>query len=694
MDVPVQLKSMLTRENILIFAVLLIATVFSVAAQSFNFPFSNNAHHIPFVLDYANSAEGPSDIYHQSLSRFISAFWVLIGSVATEKNIYAVFLAAHIFFRFLILFMIWKIARLLSDNKALYTILPVLFVAFFPGLFNNSPVGKSEIFASYLTHSQAVIAVVLVGWFFLIKRQFLAAAILTAIAFDFNAFVGIWLGVVAGCTMIYTNWHRGIAYLTLHAVKMLAIFLVVASPVIIWLLHSVLSVPPVEDFDYRSYLADFYPYHNYFVYHLQETTAFLVFLGVGNLTLRWTGLEYNESKGKTVSVIFITYSAIFLVGMALPYVTGNRLILNLVPLRMDSYLIFLVTILILAWYTNVSSKENKQDAAFPIIALFCLVDGNVLLFIAALFLGRKFEEKTVVEKSFGWLLVGILMASHIYFGQATGLFSFSVNEQMMAFSLQAGVIAIFLMGHPRYLEVAILCISIASLRLLPEVNTLPAMGVLILTYGLIALSVAKRKKLPLYAPAILIFFLMVSYAGLTQILLLTGALMVPFIVQIGFPLAKKLLPSRLFDHSSMLIVVFLGLLMIAALSAFSRGGIAKNPKDVEAFREAQNWARENTAPHTLFLPIGNSGFSTFSRRPVWIEPTAGAMIMWAPENYDLWSERITKLREVSSVLDAVSLARDEKIPYIFINKSRTPMDPTLSHCVEFENHQYVILKTC
>ncbi len=693
-DSRAQAKDMMNRENILIFAMLLIATIFSVAGQSFNFPFNNNAHHIPFVLDYANSAEGPSDIYHHSLSRFISAFWVLIGAVATEENIYAVFLGAHILFRFLILFAIWKIASLLSGHRAISAAAPICFIVFFPGFYHFSPIGKSELFAPYLTHSQAVIAVVLIGWYFLIRRQFLAAAAVTALAFDFNAFVGIWLGVVAGCAMIYVNWNKGLAWLSVHSVKMLLIFLALASPVIVWLLYSVFSVPPFEEFDYRSYLIDFYPYHNYFIHHLQETTAFIVFLGAGWLTLRWTGPAWDKDRLKIVSAIFAAYTAIFLVGMVLPYVTGNRLILNLVPLRMDSYLIFLISILILAWHNPTSSNDHQQDRSFPIIALFSLVNGNVLLFIAALFLGRNFEGKSALEKFFGWVLMGGLLASHLYFEQAAVLFSLPVKHQMFAFALQSGVIALFLLGHPRYLSLAFIFISIASLKLLPEIDTFPTAAILILTYVLIAVSVTRNMGWLSFGPAVLILSILAINPVKLHILLICGAFLMPVLALQGFSLLNKMMPVRLFSHANMLTAVFIGLLAMGAFNAYLRGGLANFPNEAIAFEEAQIWARENTEPHTLFLPIGKSGFSSLSRRPVWMEPTMGAMIMWAPETHDFWSTRISKLRQIKTVSQAMSLALAEGIPYIFINKSVVPMDPDYSHCIAYENQSYVILRSC
>lgn len=694
MDIRALFKDMVTRDNLLVFAILAIATGFSIAAQSFNFPFGNNVHHIPFVLDYANNAEGPSDIYHQSLSRFISGFWVIIGSVATEENIHAVFFIAHVLFRFLTLFMIWKITSMLSQNKTLAAALAVSLILFFPGLYYFSPVGKSELLVSYLTHSQAVVAIVLIAWFFLIRQQFLVAAAFTAIAFIFNAFVGIWLGVAAGIAMIYLYWPKGIPFLVGHGLKMLLIFVVIASPVIFWLLHSVIGVAPYEPFEYRDFLTEFFPYHNYFVYHLQETVAFVIFAATGYLALRWTASDWDDSKLQIVRALLITYSVIFLIGLILPYVTGNRLILSLVPLRMDSYLIFLIAIIILVWHNTALRRAGSHYPAFALIALFSLVNGNVLLFIAALLLDKDFNKKATGEKAFGWLLIAMLAISHLHFDQTGSLFLLSDNTQYLAFALQTVVIAFSLLGHKHYLSLAIICLSAAALKMVPEISTGAIMGALILIYGLIAFSLAKTVKWLPIAPALLILLISGTHGNIMTTILLAAAFLLPVLAIAGYLLLQKFRPKQIALHTSVLIVLFVGFSFMGAGQAFLRGSIEKKPEDAAAYREAQLWARQNTEPHTVFLPIKIIGFSAWSRRPVWIERSTGAMIMWAPENHEFWSKRVKKMRAMETVGDAMTLAREEDIPYIVLKKSRTMMDPDFSHCIEFENFNYIILKTC
>ncbi len=68
-------------------AALLFLAWTSVMLPGFAFPMINNFFHVPIVLDYAASAEGPHDAFVASLGNFVSLFWPALGLVATEGNI-------------------------------------------------------------------------------------------------------------------------------------------------------------------------------------------------------------------------------------------------------------------------------------------------------------------------------------------------------------------------------------------------------------------------------------------------------------------------------------------------------------------------------------------------------------------------------------------------------------------------------
>ena len=102
----------------------------SVALHGFDYPTNNNIFHVPIVLDYARSAEGPADLFTKSLDRYVSGFWIALSPMVTESNIYALFLGIHVIVRFCFGFMIWRIVSLLGGNRPV-TVALACFVLFF-----------------------------------------------------------------------------------------------------------------------------------------------------------------------------------------------------------------------------------------------------------------------------------------------------------------------------------------------------------------------------------------------------------------------------------------------------------------------------------------------------------------------------------------------------------------------------------
>ena len=88
-------RSQLMTQKWAVPVLLLIATALSISLMGFEFPNGNNAIHVPIVLDYAGSDEGPHDAFHQSLKDYYSGFWILLSLFVNEDNIYQTFLVFH-----------------------------------------------------------------------------------------------------------------------------------------------------------------------------------------------------------------------------------------------------------------------------------------------------------------------------------------------------------------------------------------------------------------------------------------------------------------------------------------------------------------------------------------------------------------------------------------------------------------------
>ena len=792
--------------------VMLIAALGSVALQGFDFATNNNVFHIPIIFDYANSAEGPSDFFHSSLGRYISGFWVAVSLFVSETNGFYVFLGLHVAIRFVTVFMIWKISGLLGGHSLIAAFLCSL-ILFFPAFLGYSPVGVNEILSNYLTHSQVVIPVVLGSWFFLLKRRFLFGAALAGLAFDINAFVGFWDGLVAGLAMLYLSRKQGGAYLLATAAKMFGIFMLVGAPVLVWLIDSTFSSTPFEAFSYRQYLREYYPHHNFIDTHFGPTLIMSLALVTGFFTLKHVRAGWSRDHQKLVSIIYYLLVIIFMSGMILPYVTDSRLLLNLYPLRMDTYLIYLTAIIVMSWCLRSLKASNPAETSYALVALFSLINGNFILLLVTVILAGNQQPMAKRHNIAPFILLLLMGVTHGLFGKPPVFEYLWGAESAVTLLLQGGVLAYFLPRNPTYMRYAYLLIAASIIGVLPEFQGAMWQGAILMIYAALIFCLSGKKEqwlLPLLVafmavvPAFLLaskiwlavtavvlllplFFLyieplikkyrtmrlitetrfllsgvlayflprnptymryaylliaasiigvlpefqgamwqgailmiyaalifclsgkkeqwllplLVAFMAVVPAFLLASkiwlavtavVLLLPLFFLYIEPLIKKYRTMRLITETRFLAGLYMVALLWGAGQMHLRGGLSTSPKDARNFTEVQLWARENTAPHTMFLPVGISGFSTLSRRPVWTDWKIGAMVMWSPETYRLWSTRWKQLKAVDTIADAQQLAQKENIEFTVFDKRKIPSKNAINSCIIYENNRYWIMK--
>ena len=63
------------------------ATALSIGIQGFTVGVSNNAFHIPIVLGWPELPGFDVDPYYQTLNRFVSVVWPVLGWASTEEDV-------------------------------------------------------------------------------------------------------------------------------------------------------------------------------------------------------------------------------------------------------------------------------------------------------------------------------------------------------------------------------------------------------------------------------------------------------------------------------------------------------------------------------------------------------------------------------------------------------------------------------
>jgi hypothetical protein len=107
--------------------------------------------------------------------------------------------------------------------------------------------------------------------------------------------------------------------------------------------------------------------------------------------------------------------------------------------------------------------------------------------------------------------------------------------------------------------------------------------------------------------------------------------------------------------------------LVAGVANAARTGTLNHlPEKDRAFAEAAVWLRVHSQPDALVLPLTGEvkGFSTLSRRPVWIDGRMGAAAMWSPDFYPIWRARMQEVRALQDGSQVADYALRHGISYV------------------------------
>jgi len=172
-----------------------VATVLSISMQGFAFEFANDVFHVPIVLHFDKILQFAHDPFVQSLGKFVSPVYLLLSLVADEHNIELLFLLCHVVTRattFLAFLMICTAAGV-PEGWRRAAVVALLTSAH--AIYGSSAAGDAGLLLPWFSHSELAQAMALIAIALMMRGKMLAAAVAVGLAFDLNAFVGVWMGV-------------------------------------------------------------------------------------------------------------------------------------------------------------------------------------------------------------------------------------------------------------------------------------------------------------------------------------------------------------------------------------------------------------------------------------------------------------------------------------------------------------------
>ncbi|MDR0779343.1 MAG: hypothetical protein LBF16_01435 [Pseudomonadales bacterium] len=605
-------KSLLGKEFL---GAVLIAAAW-LAVEGFQFDISNNIFHIPFVLRWYELPQFENDAFYQTLPSFTSALWWLLRLFATEEALRNEFLAIHI---------LGRIGGMLSLLIALRTLAPnfglrmaVVTMALASPLMRESPVGAHGVFFYYLSHSSFL-------WPFFIgalacaeRGRWRWAAALGALTFSFNAFMGFWCASVLAAAA-WINPQRPSLKTQLQAA---VIFVIVALPMLVWIVQASLSAPHADAFSFREYIRDYYPFH-----FLIEAARFANVLNLAAIVLLAL-LVCRQFGWRFWALALLTLAGIFVVGAVLPYLFDNRTIFNLHFLRVDGALMVIaIPLLTLTGLQQLLQGDDRNQQARACALLLGCIAGQllpVLIAWSAIHWLRSTQAKLI------FCTLAALALITAYTLQAPWLIENGLLQGTSVLCIVA--VALSSQSTAANDKQITLCVALLLLTLLTARNLLAPMAVETLPgplLGLAYLSFVRHREL------------------LQKILNMAH-------------IAPSERTLRRFAIGSM--ATLLVAMHAAVMWLLPRPAMPRTAEDHD-WIETTAWFRAQALPGPVLVPLNFAGvtidhnFQLHARTPVWVDWKQGAAVMWSPAFYWIWHPRYNAVQQLQTPEQFADYAR-------------------------------------
>lgn len=301
----------------------LVAAVVSMLLSGYIPFFNNNIYHLTILNADYDLPQFSADPVVQSLRHFSSGFWMLfagIGHVVPVKLFLAI---AFILSRIALFAAALHLARNLGYKGRAFSWIFLILLAATPLMSGYAP-GGGGLNINYFSHSELANATLVFSLSLLVRRQFGLSAFFVCVTFFLNAFMAVWLAPIwalVALTLLDGEQSFGIV------IRRTALGIVCGLPLVALVVKAVMDgrTGYQLDYSYAAYLRGFFPYH-FFLDSLERGD--LVRLALLCLLLPAISLFLKE-KNRAWTALAIGAIGLLAVGSLLPFVTENRMVLNL-----------------------------------------------------------------------------------------------------------------------------------------------------------------------------------------------------------------------------------------------------------------------------------------------------------------------------------------------------------------------------
>lgn len=348
----------------------------------------NNLFHLPILTGLYDRPNFAGDPFVQSIRFYASGFWMLLRHVADRDTMLAFFLPLQVASRFLFFVGVLAMARPLGIVRGRQQAAFVVLVALAYALRGTAPAGDGGLLVPIFTHSELANGTTLIALALAMRGRFGAAVLAWSVTFFINMFMAVWLAP-ALALLAALSLARGIIPVP-TLMRRVLIAGVASLPLIVPVLMNVLGNPEFgrpPAFDYPGFLRDYWPTH-FLVDQLAKRD--LVALA-GLVVTAWVAGLALETRGRiALRVVLLSYVAVWLVGVIVPWITRSPTILNLHLLRSSAIIVIVAVVSVAAAIARLLASGAKVDRYVwaPLMAL-SLVAGPYSVLLAPVLLALR-----------------------------------------------------------------------------------------------------------------------------------------------------------------------------------------------------------------------------------------------------------------------------------------------------------------
>jgi hypothetical protein len=318
-----------------------IGSVVSIVATGFVVGVRNDVYYLPIINALYDESQFANDSFIQSLRYFSSGPWILLSGVAKYVDSYWLLLFLDFVSRFIAFAGFLACADLLGVKGRREIIFLTALLCMTSLLRGQSLAGDGGLFINYFTHSEIANGLTLIILALLIRGWLVTALATNGLVCFMNVFIGVWDGIVIAAITMMMALKGEISWRNILLKGLIGTILaaLLAAPVI----RNVLIDPDFGkplNFDYLTYLEEFWPYHFIF-------SEIATYEKVGLASMVALGIVAFAAIGRQsypFIVATLAFVAVYAVGIIVPHVTHSPLVLNLHLLRVSTMLQLLVVL--------------------------------------------------------------------------------------------------------------------------------------------------------------------------------------------------------------------------------------------------------------------------------------------------------------------------------------------------------------